>query len=236
MKLAKAILFDLDDTILAYSDATDIALKKVCVEFAAKYEHLFDAEELLKTYRKVAAEYWSDTERHRLGRLNMIEARRTVMSSAFDDLGIKNINLSQEMADTFTQWQYDFIEPFPGAIETLEALAKMNVRMILVTNGSTLFQWAKIKRFKLERFFEECLVEGDLGFGKPDIRVFQLAIKKLHIGVEKIWIVGDNLKWDIQIPNMLGIYTVWNDYRQQGLPANSPIQPKRIIHHIRELL
>lgn len=236
MKLAKAILFDLDDTILSHQEECDIAWKKVCVEFAAKYEHLFDSETLLRVIREASNKYWSDRKRHQWGRLNMFESRRIVVASAFEKLDIKNKLLSDDIADTYSQLQYQYIKPFPGAVETLEALVKMNVRLILITNGSTLVQWAKIKRFKLQRYFEECFVEGDLDFGKPDIRIFNLALKRLGLSAEKVWSIGDNLEWDIQIPQMLGMYAVWNDYKKTGLNENSLIVPDRIINGIHELL
>lgn len=236
MKLAKAIIFDLDDTLLMHKDASDIAWKKVCVDFASRYERFFSADGLLEAIMKSARQFWSAPGRHQWGRLNMFEARRLVVASAFEALGIKNPNLSDDIADTFSQLQYDYIKPFPGAVETLETLVKMRVRMVLATNGSTLLQWAKIKRFKLQKYFEDCLVEGDLGFGKPDIRVFRLALKRLKLPVEKVWSVGDNLEWEIQIPQMLGIYSVWNDYRKAGLPENSLIKPDRIIYGIQDLL
>ena len=236
VKLAKAIIFDLDDTLLSYREACDVAWKKVGVEFAAKYDHLFDSETLLRAVSEASSRYWSDKKRDQWGRLNMFEARRIVVASAFEKLDIKNKLLSDDIADTYSQLQYEYIKPFPGAIETLEALVKMNVRLILITNGSTLLQWAKIKRFKLQRYFEECLVEGDLDFGKPDIRIFNMAIKRLGLPVEKVWSIGDNLEWDIQIPQMLGMYAVWNDYKSAGLPENSLIVPDRIINGIHELL
>ncbi|MCX7773586.1 MAG: HAD-IA family hydrolase [Clostridia bacterium] len=236
MKLAKAILFDLDDTILCYKDTCDIAWRKVCVDFAAAYPSYFESQTLNDAIQKSAAIFWSDNERNRWGRLNMFEARRQVVAAALSDLKIKNERLSEDIADTYSKLQYDYIKPFPGAIETLEALSKMKVRMILVTNGSTLLQWAKIERFKLHRYFEDCLVEGDLGYGKPDIRIFNLAMKHLNLPAAKVWAVGNDLQKDIQIPKMLGMYTVWNDIDGSGLKEDSLIQPDRIVSNISEIL
>jgi putative hydrolase of the HAD superfamily len=48
--------------------------------------------------------------------------------------------------------------------------------------------------------------------------------------------VGDNLAWDIEAPQKLGIYAVWNDYDKAGLPKNTTVVHGRIIHSISELL
>lgn len=108
--------------------------------------------------------------------------------------------------------------------------------MVLITNGSAEKQRGKINRFCLSGFFEFCLIEGEVGVGKPDTRVFEIALQNLGLGPEDVWMVGDNLVWDVEAPQKLGIYSVWNDFRKTGLPENSTIIPDRIINEISELL
>lgn len=81
-----------------------------------------------------------------------------------------------------------------------------------------------------------CLIEGELGFGKPDLRVYKVALDRLNVTPDQAWMVGDNLEWDIAAPRSLGIYSIWNDYKNKGLPKNSKIIPDRIINNISELL
>jgi hypothetical protein len=47
--------------------------------------------------------------------------------------------------------------------------------------------------------------------------------------------VGDNLEWDVAAPQRLGIYGIWNDYLNKGLPPTTNIHPDRIINSISEL-
>lgn len=79
------------------------------------------------------------------------------------------------------------------------------------------------------------MIEEEVGVGKPDTRVFEIAMQKLGLGPEDVWMVGDNLVWDVEAPQKLGIYAVWNDFRKKGLPKNSIIIPNRIISEISEL-
>jgi putative hydrolase of the HAD superfamily len=48
--------------------------------------------------------------------------------------------------------------------------------------------------------------------------------------------IGDNLEWEVEAPQRLGIYSVWMDVHGDGLPAESPITPDRIIRSLSELL
>jgi len=63
-----------------------------------------------------------------------------------------------------------------------------------------------------------------------------MALQKLNLTAEEVWMVGDNLVWDVEAPKKIGIYAVWNDYRKKGLPKGSTILPDRIINDISELI
>lgn len=154
---------------------------------------------------------------------------------ALGELQYFNEEASCSLADSYTRRQYDLIHLLPDSTRTLERLKDMKMRMVLITNGNAKGQRNKIKRFFLEGYFEFCLIEEELGFGKPDMRVFELALEKLELNTGEVCMVGDNLVWNIQAPQRLGIYSIWNDYRRGGLPEGSDIIPDRIINSIGEL-
>jgi putative hydrolase of the HAD superfamily len=79
------------------------------------------------------------------------------------------------------------------------------------------------------------LIDTEVGFSKPDVRIFEIALQKLSLKPEDVWMIGDNLVWDIEPPQRLGMYAVWNDYRQKGLPENSAIIPDKTVGSIYEL-
>lgn len=231
----KAILFDLDDTIISFDGVTEVAWEETCCSFVEKMDTAFDSNTLLNHIRKVRQWYWDDAERHRIGRLDMFKARREIVKLALDKLNYNNEEAAQDLADTYTRRQLELVHLFPDSIDTLEKLKNQGIRMVLITNGNAEGQRWKINRFSLEKYFEFCLVEGEVGFGKPDIRVFELALNKLQLKAEEVWMVGDNLVWDIKAPQQLGIFSIWNDYRKIGLPIDSEVVPDRIINSIGEL-
>ena len=71
-QLPKAILFDMDDTILAYSHNTDHSWQVVCSRFASRVGNL-KPEVLVNAIKANAALYWSDPEQHRIGLFNLDE-------------------------------------------------------------------------------------------------------------------------------------------------------------------
>jgi putative hydrolase of the HAD superfamily len=234
--LPKAIIFDLDDTIISFDGSTGIAWDKTCNSFVESERTSFSAKELLESINKMRKWYWSDADRHRTGRMNMIKARREIVKAALSELQYFDEVKAYEMADNYSRLQEELICLFPNSVETLEKLKALGVRMALITNGSSEKQRGKINRFCLSEFFEFCLVEEEVGFGKPDTRVFEIALQKFNLNAEEVWMVGDHLVWDVEAPKKVGIFAVWNDFSGKGLKPESAIIPDRIISDISELL
>lgn len=234
-RLPKAILLDLDDTVLAFSEGADPCWRRVCHEFAPRLEgvtagQLFDAIAASRNW------FWSDEQRHRRGRLQIEQARREIVAAALQRLGVDARSLVEEIAVAYMRNRDSTIRPFPGAIEALRWLRRRGVRLALITNGEGTMQRGKIERFGLASLFDCILIEGEVGLGKPDERMYRRALEQMGVGPEEAWMVGDNLAWDVLAPQKLGIAGIWLDYAGSGLPADSQVRPDRIIRSLAELV
>ena len=236
MKKPKAILFDLDDTLISFEGVSDEAWEKCCTEFTRKHALNLSTGELLKKLSEIRKWYWSCPERHKTGRENLVEARREIVKLALEAFDITGSQRANELADNFTAYKDSLVCLFPNTIETLTKLRTKGYRLGLITNGSSKGQRAKLERFGLHSFFEIILIDQEVGFGKPDIRIYELGLKLLGLSVEDVWMVGDNLVWDIEPPKSMAIFTVWHDYKKAGLPANLSAVPDKQIKDISELL
>ena len=128
------------------------------------------------------------------------------------------------------------MRPFPGAIETLRRLRTANIRLGLITNGSADGQRAKIERFSLAGYFDHIQIEGEFGIGKPDARAFQNALETLQADPSEVWMVGDNLEFDIHGAQQVGIYAVWVDTQGSGLPDWTTVRPDMTIRALSDLI
>ena len=81
----------------------------------------------------------------------------------------------------------------------------------MVTNGYSCGQRAKIDKFGLASYFDAVIIEGEVRFGKPDERIYRRAIETLQVMVDGVWYVGDNFEWDVAAPQVMRIWSVWND-------------------------
>lgn len=236
MRIPKAILFDLDDTLISFDGVCNQAWEKCCSDFIHDHSLCVSTNDLLKELDKSRQWYWADPIRHKTGRENLKMARREVVKSALKNLAITDIEQVYELADNYSSYHDSLICLFPNTIDTLTKLKATGYRLGLITNGSSQGQRVKLDRFGLNSFFEIILIDQEVGFGKPDIRIYEHALKLLKLTAQDAWMVGDNLVWDIQAPKALDIYSVWHDYKKSGLPANTPIIPDKEIQDISELL
>ena len=231
----EAILFDLDDTIITGAVGTYELWKTLCYQHAELIEGL-SGDVLFSEVNKARDWYWDDPERHRIKRLNLIQARRELVELVFSKLGIENEKVCYSLADSFTAKRQEMITLIPGAIDTLVHFKNTGAAMPLITNGASDFQRPKIERFELAQYFDYILVEGEFGVGKPDKSVFTHTLGILGVSPENAWMVGDDLKRDILGANETGIFSIWVDWQNKGLPDNTPAQPDRIITTISELI
>jgi len=235
LKYPEAVLVDLDDTILSINASVDRCWCDVCARFAERDGGLIP-EKLLAAINEARTWYWSDLERHRVGRLNLDRARQEVVEMALISLGINDRTAAHGLADSYSIEIEEATQPFPGAIDTLKHFRRHGVRTALVTNGSSEFQRRKIGRYGLVPLFDFIVIEGEFGFGKPDRRIFQHALDRLSIGLEGAWMIGDDLARDITGAREMGIFSIWVDWQNKGLPASSSVRPDRIVASIAELV
>lgn len=228
------MLLDLDDTILDDSGNVSSCWLKACIDFRTRLEP-FEPEMVFDAIERTRQWYWSDADRHRVGRLDLAAARREVVQLALQDLGIADEDLAAAIGDRYHLLRDHGLTPVEDAIATVEWLREQRCLLALLTNGSAAMQRDKISRFDLARLFEEILIEGEVGFGKPDPRIYVLALDRLGVEPTDAWMVGDNLEWDVSAPKRHGIAGIWIDLVGRGLPSGQPIAPDRIIRRLSDL-
>ena len=231
--LPRAVLLDLDDTILDDSGETESCWKDACLEHADTFG--LSADETYAAILQSREWYWSDPDRHRRGRLDPDMASREVVERALTSLGTIDKECAVPIATAYRRERRARMQPIRGAVETVEWLRREGCGLALVTNGSALEQRSKIERFDLARLFDAILIEGELGIGKPNPEVYRQAMRALGTTAADSWMVGDNLDFDVAEPQRMGLRGIWIDVRAAGLPDGHPVRPHRILRALFEL-
>jgi putative hydrolase of the HAD superfamily len=232
--LKRAVIFDLDDTLVAFESVSEPSWVQVCREYTQTGSEK-QAHRIFKTIKKHSDWYWDDDTRHREGRLDIKAARRSIVTAAFRELDLPTAE-AVCLADRYSAVRLENMYLFPGVESTLQALCDRRFTMALITNGESASQREKINRFGLGKYFSHLFIEGEVGSGKPGHEIYRKALSDIGVSADETYMVGDNIEWDIAAPQALGIRGIWYDSEGAGLPPDAPAVPFKTILSITELL
>ena len=241
--LPRAILFDLDDTLIRAYAQPEEAWTRLLHIFSAPLdapdsepEGPTAIEHIRKAIMAEAKAFWNDHAAAAKWRLDIGGARRLSVRRGLAALGRPDDQLADRIADAFTEMRRQEYRLYPDAHATVDALRDAGVKLALITNGAGTPQRAKIERFDLEHRFHHIQIEGEFGQGKPELAVYRHALEKLGVAPADAWMVGDNYEWEVVAPQSLGICGIWYDPFDAGIPAHATAQPTRVIKRLAELM
>ena len=227
----KALLVDLDDTLLDYSGGVDACWEAACASGAPDV----DRARLLAALLDARQWFWGDPERHRRERVDMLGAWTKIAARALEVCG-GDVRTAAAIAEIYAERRRQAWRLFPEATAFLAGLRERGIPLALVTNGDARQQRDKIVRHDLARWFDAILIEGEMGHGKPDEVVYREALRLLGVGPADAWMVGDHIEFDVGAPQRLGLRGVWVDRAGVGVPAGVDVRPHRVIADLSAML
>jgi HAD superfamily hydrolase (TIGR01549 family) len=114
-------------------------------------------------------------------------------------------------------WHYPPTALYGDAIPCLEEL-RGRYRLGVIANQPGEVRTA-LRRDGLEPFFEVWGVSDELGVGKPDPRLFELAARTARVDATAAVMVGDRLDYDVRPAKLVGMRAIWM------LRGEAPDQP-----------
>jgi putative hydrolase of the HAD superfamily len=230
----RVLLLDLDDTILDNRSGVSAAWDFVAELLAPP--HGLRAEAVREEIDRVTDWFWSDSERHRVGRLDLLAARRVILGRVLEALGVDDPPLVDRAAAAYQEHRFSSLCLEDRALETLAALRAQVGTLGLLTNGASAAQRAKIDRFDLWRWFDHVQIEGELGVGKPEADAYQHAIRSLGASPQETLMAGDDFECDVLGSLGAGLHAAWVDAHGRGRPQRPAPRDFHVVPSIRELL
>jgi putative hydrolase of the HAD superfamily len=228
----RALLVDLDDTLLDYSSGVDTCWEAACATGAPDV----DRAVLLAALLDARQWFWSDPTRHRRERVDMLGAWTKIAARALETCGCASAHTAAAVAQVYADHRRASWRLFPDALAFLGELRRRGVPLALVTNGDARHQRDKIARHDLARWFEAILIEGEMGYGKPEELVYREALRRLGVEAREAWMIGDHLEFDVGAPQRLGLRGVWIDRVGAGLPGGTDVRPHLIVRDLSAML
>lgn len=236
--MIKAILFDLDDTLIWDEKSVKEAIKATCALAVVKYdanpvilekrlrENARASYASLETYaftqmigispfEGLWGNFSDEGEGFRKLKENAPGYRNEVWTKSLHDIGIDDPKFGMELAEAFFVSRREKQYTYEDTFKVLEQL-KGNYKLLMLTNGSPDLQYTKLKITpELTPYFDQIVISGDFGKGKPDPAIFKHALELLAVTKDEVLMVGDNLMTDILGASRTGIQSVWINHHQK---------------------
>ncbi|HEX8428676.1 HAD family hydrolase [Hymenobacter sp.] len=198
------VLFDLDDTLFDHANTARAALANSTAglpEFQG-----VDLEVLYQQYSEILEEMHPQVL---AGRYSYEDARRLRFQRLLTPYGL---GTTPTEADQFARRHYANYQhlrrPVAGALPLLEAL-KPHHRIGIVTNNRTSEQQEKLAQLGMTHLVDALITSEDVGVTKPDARIYQVALERLHASPAETVMVGDNWLADVVGALAVGIRPLW---------------------------
>lgn len=227
----EVVLFDLDDTLVIDQSSAETAFLVTC-EVASKTfgcdpnqltQTIWDSAHSLwykaptiKYCLSVGIRSWEGLWSHFSGddpNLQYLsnwcpEYRRQSWFQALSKFGIEDMEFAQHLGDTLMKERRSRHFLFSDVIGSLEQL-RDKYRLGIITNGSSDHQREKIEQTKIAEFFETVIISEEVGLGKPDPRIFNVALERFAVDSRKTVLIGDTIENDIHGARNAGIRGIW---------------------------
>ncbi len=134
------------------------------------------------------------------------------------------------MLETYVSFQSglhdEAVHPYPGAVETVEALGANGTELAVVTSKHRGIAERTLERCGLAGYFEVLVGADDVTRGKPDPEPVLLALERLGLAgrAADVLFVGDS-PYDIRAGRAAGTRTaaaLWGPYPRDVLEAEMP--------------
>lgn len=230
--MIKAVFFDLDDTLLwdqksikdAFIATCKIAQERygidpILFEEAVREEarNLYSSYETFEFTKMIGinpfeglwGNFLDETDEFRKMKEIVPGYRKDAWTAALKALGIDDPEFGSELGERFPQERRKLPFVYEDTFETLDAL-KGKYKLLLLTNGSPDLQNTKLTITpELVPYFDQIVISGDFGRGKPDPSLFEHALSLLSLEKDEAIMVGDNLMTDILGASKVGMKSVW---------------------------
>lgn len=204
----KAVVFDLDDTLCAYWDASKAGLKR---SFELHPVEGKSAEEMVLVWGDAYREFgptiktseWYNDYLHRGEPTRTEQMRRTLAK-----VGIKSKEHACLLSEAYARERNAALALFEESLSVLSAL-KARYPLGLLTNGPADIQRQEVGSLGIEGFFSGIFIEGEMKKGKPFLSVFRRVSAFFEAKPEEMLMVGNSYHHDIKPAVELGWRTAW---------------------------
>ena len=202
----RAILFDVDDTLLDFQTGNRNAVNRLMDELGYRDPDRYDQ------YEAINLKCWAELE---AGLLTQSQLKLARFVRFFDRYPVAGD--PKWAAERFVELLGMQSILLPHALEAVEQIAARRP-VAVVTNGITAIQHSRMALSPLKDYLTEMVISEAVGISKPRPGIFKIALDRLGVKPRDALMVGDGLNSDIRGANNAGIDACWLNPTGKALP------------------
>lgn len=207
MTRPRALLFDLDDTLLDWSGMGAVVARTSEVVAAARPG--INAVKLAVANASVWRTFWPEVELEwMLGKRESTLVQREAWRRSLVACGVDDAELTDLARETFAREERASHRLYDDARPLFDALGN-DYLLAVITNGARETQREKLQLAGLDLAFGVVAISAEVGFAKPDPLIFKHALDGLGVSAGVAWHIGDSLPNDVGGAKAAGIGAIW---------------------------
>ena len=227
--MVKAILWDVDGTLLDFLAAEKAAVRRLFREFGLGE----CTDEMVARYSAINDEYWKRLERGEITKQQVLIGR---YREFFAEVGV-DPSLAEPFNARYQHALGDTVVYRDDSLNVVKALHE-RVKQYVVSNGTIVAQTKKLQRSHLGEWMDGVFLSEELGAEKPSPAFFDQVFAALpDLNKADMLLVGDSLTSDMRGGHLAGIPTCWYNPNRLPRPADMAMDYEiQDLHQVLSLL
>ena len=196
--MIKAIIFDLDNTLLDFVKMKQFAVK---ASIRAMNEAGLNVDEE-SGYKDVMELYMTTGWENQLVFDDYLKQTTGEVSNKILAAGVVAYRRAREAT----------LLVYPNVNKTLIELLKAQIRLAVVSDAPSREAWMRLYYLNLHHVFDPVLTFDDTGARKPSPKPFKLALDKMNVSPDEALMIGDWPDRDVVGAKQIGMKTIFARY------------------------
>ena len=189
--MLKLIIIDLDDTIINYTEAHNIAfnllIQTICNLYNKSYDYVLETHKNIKN--KLYKIYDKQCYRHdKLLQLKML----------CNELLVKDMNNIYKLYKLYETTYLNKIKLHDNCIDFLELCKNKNIKICIMTNNLLSIQLKVCEKLNLNSYIDMLFTSNEFIYEKPDKECLDYILNYYNVYKENVIIIGDSIESDIK--------------------------------------
>jgi putative hydrolase of the HAD superfamily len=213
--MVKAVLFDLDGTLLDRDASVDRFVSGQYDRLTQHLSHITKNDYIARFIElDCHGHVWKDK----------------VYQALVSEFAIEGINWQSLLEDYEMRFQFHCV-PFQFLTEMLNELKEQGYLLGIITNGRSPFQARTIDGLGIREYFDVILISAVERVRKPQVEIFQRAMNRLGVSASDSIFVGDHPEADIVGAKGAMMKTIW----KRNLFWTEPKEADAIVDELSEI-